>query len=620
MSLEYKDANSADVGANKFLIGIDESDPQNPVPFKYEGVESLAQLITDAQNAASTADSKAENAAATASAADSKAVSAQNDADTLSEISMSLEQETITYYNAIKLAGGYIKTRKLFAYNDFVVEAKKAGLWSKIVDYSPMDGENLASALIKLKYPSSAGLAALANNNLTESDYQPDHGFVLESNTDKYLGTGLTPSMHGLTNINIGMGAMIPLIVGASTNNIASLNPSTGDNNISINTNGGIGDTARKTYNPITKRVMFQSMLDVSWLSYNNAIKSTGASAYSTDFVTQYPLDTELTVFKTRANGVTSYTTGSIGGLIITEGLTDLETEKISVLLMNLYVSTGRFPLQEGFIVFGDSVTRGYGISAPKYMYAEQLSSKLGRPMVNVGSGGSAVRLKAGNFFPAIEKYLGLKNIPVRDVIMCYGTNDLYLHDATTNGDASIISDYQAKLETIISGIKANGQRAIVLSPPYNTEETEVKNLAYVDACLSAAMNQGAMFMDAYTIFSERSNANTYLNNSLHIGDSGHALLTEHIIAALKGRIYREPVLDFPSVASLASQDLTVDMRGAKVNMKVDATPPSTLESGLITQAWVSSNNTVTVRLTNITAGAIIPAPGQFTVSVNLNY
>ena len=65
----------------------------------------------------------------------------------------------------------------------------------------------------------------------------------------------------------------------------------------------------------------------------------------------------------------------------------------------------------------------------------------------------------------------------------------------------------------------------------------------------------------------------------------------------------------------VATQDITVT--GATVGSEVAVGAPSTLEAGLLLYAYVSSLNTVTLRVANITASPISPAAAQ-TVNVRV--
>jgi hypothetical protein len=84
-----------------------------------------------------------------------------------------------------------------------------------------------------------------------------------------------------------------------------------------------------------------------------------------------------------------------------------------------------------------------------------------------------------------------------------------------------------------------------------------------------------------------------------------------------KDMLRGKATLDFPSVAAAGSQDLTISVPGAAVGDDVagpfqNAAPPA----GLIRTAWVSAKDVVTVRVQNVTAGAIDPASGEYRVIV----
>ncbi len=56
----------------------------------------------------------------------------------------------------------------------------------------------------------------------------------------------------------------------------------------------------------------------------------------------------------------------------------------------------------------------------------------------------------------------------------------------------------------------------------------------------------------------------------------------------------------------------TPEVDGLRVGMPVTVTPPSTLDAGLVTDAWVPADNQLTVRIGNITGGDINPASGTW--------
>lgn len=74
--------------------------------------------------------------------------------------------------------------------------------------------------------------------------------------------------------------------------------------------------------------------------------------------------------------------------------------------------------------------------------------------------------------------------------------------------------------------------------------------------------------------------------------------------------------LTFPSIAALSTADLTVAYAGAAVLDYVVLGLPAAPPIGVVYNAFVSAAGIVTVRATNITATAITPPVGNYTVAV----
>lgn len=74
--------------------------------------------------------------------------------------------------------------------------------------------------------------------------------------------------------------------------------------------------------------------------------------------------------------------------------------------------------------------------------------------------------------------------------------------------------------------------------------------------------------------------------------------------------------LDFGSIAAGTTAELTVTVTGAATTDDVTANPASSLEAGLVWSAVVTSANTVTIRVANVTTGAIDPASRSWRVRV----
>lgn len=74
--------------------------------------------------------------------------------------------------------------------------------------------------------------------------------------------------------------------------------------------------------------------------------------------------------------------------------------------------------------------------------------------------------------------------------------------------------------------------------------------------------------------------------------------------------------LNFPEVAAADQEELTIAVTGAAVGDAVALAPPAALEAGLVATGRVSAANTVTVRLSNITAAPIDPDEAAWGVRV----
>lgn len=89
------------------------------------------------------------------------------------------------------------------------------------------------------------------------------------------------------------------------------------------------------------------------------------------------------------------------------------------------------------------------------------------------------------------------------------------------------------------------------------------------------------------------------------------ALRVAQALGALRRAFTATASLTWGAIAAGASATQTVTVTGAVANDRVMlGLPAAGINAGLISEAWVSSANTVTIRLTNITASPITPASG----------
>ncbi len=86
--------------------------------------------------------------------------------------------------------------------------------------------------------------------------------------------------------------------------------------------------------------------------------------------------------------------------------------------------------------------------------------------------------------------------------------------------------------------------------------------------------------------------------------------------ARLTSVLTASATLNFASIATTASEDLTITVTGAAVNDEVSLGLPAAPAAGLVFNAFVSAANTVTVRASNITASPVDAASATYSVAV----
>ncbi len=83
----------------------------------------------------------------------------------------------------------------------------------------------------------------------------------------------------------------------------------------------------------------------------------------------------------------------------------------------------------------------------------------------------------------------------------------------------------------------------------------------------------------------------------------------------LKG-LTNSSTINFPSISASSSSELNVTVAGASVGSSCSCAPNGSIESGLQWSCYVSSSNTVTIRLSNVSASSINPASKSWKVTV----
>lgn len=94
-----------------------------------------------------------------------------------------------------------------------------------------------------------------------------------------------------------------------------------------------------------------------------------------------------------------------------------------------------------------------------------------------------------------------------------------------------------------------------------------------------------------------------------------HAFLRE-IYSRLKFGAFTWNAPNVPATSTVDTTLTTSDaaiLEGLRAGMAITVSPPSTLDSGLVVGgAWVATDDTLTIRLGNVTAGALNPVSGTW--------
>ncbi len=111
------------------------------------------------------------------------------------------ESETKQYYTNLTANGGSISASSLNSVNELVKDLKLYGIWNKLEDIGIFCGDNLNSALTKLK---GAQTSYLVNHNFVDADYveRGSTGGLKGNGTTKFLDSGFNVTLRGSANYN----------------------------------------------------------------------------------------------------------------------------------------------------------------------------------------------------------------------------------------------------------------------------------------------------------------------------------------------------------------------------------------------------------------------------------
>ena len=545
----------------------------------------------------------------------------------------SLNAETAVYIANIVAAGSSISQKQILAVDNLVTAGKKNGWFTKAKDIGPLCGTSLAGASVKLVSASGGNItwynfveADLSNNGL-------DPG-VLPSTKYGDLGFELPSAGLSQTNVCLAVGFPYYSKVTTGVNGGAGYGPPITNYPSGTFTDGTLAQMGFNGLSSFLGTVVPFSPFGRTQLLNSS---SAGRSSYSagvemtTEFVaaTGQNVTGNMLLFKGKNSTTDFFFSKPIGIYVICSSLLLAERKALCNDMNDFLIATERLPNKPRYVAFGDSITQG-GAADPTNTFRAfgSLAQKLGYIDYNLGRGSSTLTYTYTPTQPAsdllikipggFQRYSDIINTKPDMLTSMYGTNDIG-GDTYPGGvaDPAILADMTTKLTTMLTNFISIGCRILILSPPWRATLTS-KVQAYVKTQSDVCVAKGVPFVDTFNIFLDTGDPASYFPDGLHPNKAGYDLMIEHIMAGISGRLYRLPVLDFPSIAAGAFSDLTVIIYGARIGMEVSLGQPSVPTVGIIYQAFVSANDTVTVRAINITASSIDPASQVIKVTVTL--
>jgi lysophospholipase L1-like esterase len=527
-----------------------------------------------------------------------------------------IDFEVVDYVQRIKIASGDIDGRTVFLFSQLVFEAKRDGWYNSVLEWYPMLGKDLTSALVKFKTV-SGNQTTLTNNNLVAADYSQSRGIGPSSgNTNKSLRTGFIPANNGYSQTNFGL---IASIVGRTTANAASSGVTIGDlvaansgtcgiwlkhqtNNVIV---GNGTYTGFQALNSCPKTISFQS----SAARHQTCIDG----VQMTDWVqaTSGTLTGELALFSGIFSSATRYENGILGNVLFTSYMTE-SLAKLATASINKFERMVRSEFQyseNGLICWGDSITATQGASNWTLGFQSIVGRQLGLPVRNLGNSSQWLTASSGPI-GATGQVADIAALPEKTVCLMFGTNDGQ-YGVTTG-------TYFSTLNSVVSTLTGALKRVIVCTPCFSTNSTYNTGVqrGFAQMCSLVATGINSILADTNRAIADQPNTGLYLADANHPNTSGHSIMADRILSAVYGFNERTLNMDFGSINGGTSEIQTVEILTAKPDCRVEVYPPTGINDGISVDAYVSAQNTVSVRAVNYTAGSINPASGLYTISV----
>lgn len=553
-----------------------------------------------------------------------------------------MNYDTIDFYNKTLVSGGTIKQSDLIAIDNFITSGKQNGWWEAQKDmclYLKTNG-GVNSAIVKLKNTTNTNIT---NYNYTDSDVNDFGLFAGESlNSSKYLDLGVSMSALGVDLQNLSTSIFTPLEgsrdyrfnIGDSNNKLGAVLSLFVNSNtvtpfiLACNNSDEVGAYS-ETNQPLGVNVI--TCRNDGLTSFNNGVnyvdtKDVGSGIIDGTFEASR---------RSYGGGNVFYGNIPLSFYSIGTSLTNKQSTDMSKDIYNLMLELGRISTTNSLLSFGDSILKGFLESDITKIYSNQVARKLALNNLNMSRGERISSTSSGDVLPALSVYPNLLDFAPKTstVLFALGTNDILSLDSNSNdfGDPANLANFNNYCGAMFQQSIDVGQNIIIVSIARITSDfvnvSLNKQLDYVKVSANLAKETfnklnaiKVNFINLYHFFLD-SDVNYLLPDGVHFNQEGNLAASKEVMRVIStGAQRRNILLSFGNIAAGASVDISVTVLNAEVGMTVTVSPPNNLIDGLTLTAFVSSDDNVVVRLTNVTGSDIVVSDGKFIIDVKTGY
>jgi lysophospholipase L1-like esterase len=213
---------------------------------------------------------------------------------------------------------------------------------------------------------------------------------------------------------------------------------------------------------------------------------------------------------------------------------------KIAAIAM---LQLGMLSAQSPIVALGDSVTKGVrpdGSVRAYQTFAAILAKRLGRPVVNAGTGGNTSTQMLARLETDVLK------LHPRALILMAGLNDAAYIDPGPVARATArvsLADFEKNLTAIVNRARSAKARTVILTPNpmtrryryaslgfYQTNDINEAVLLYAEAARRVARVTNSCLVDVFAAWIAEKDHRTWLPDGIHPNAKGHGLIAGQIV------------------------------------------------------------------------------------------